>query len=401
MVKSPVMPKEDQIPKIVVLILNWNGWRDTLDCLESLYADACPDCQVVLLDNDSCDGSLEVVRQWADGTPIPDRDSSAPRRGGFPLPYLPYDRETAELGGVAGPEAALRPGLPAGVPHPLILVRTGANLGFAGGNNVGIRYALKRGADYVLLLNNDAVLKSRNSLAQLVGFLDANPRAGACGGRLLYPDGSPQSCYGNFPSLPRTLAFLFPAYKLLPAALLRKVRRANVVPDGSISLPLAVDYPSGACFLVRSRTVAEVGLLDERFFMYAEETDWCLRMKRHGWGRYYVPAAEIVHKVAGSFAGADAAPNRYFTESLFKYYRKNFSPWRLWLVAAGYLVRSLYCIALWSLTAALTSGPRRRRAQERARHWSHCLKLSVRTLTQQLSGGACGERDSLCGREPS
>jgi GT2 family glycosyltransferase len=378
--------------KVIILVLNWNGWRDTLDCLDSLYRNDYPDYQVVLIDNNSEDGSLERIKEWAKGKKIAERDSESTTFVQCPLPYIEYDRKTAELGGVYEEEKLLHENLPSGIPHPLIIIQTGNNLGFAGGNNVGLRYAGHFNAEYVLLLNNDAMLRSRHTLSTMIGFMDTHTYVGACGGRLFYPDGSAQSSYGNFPTLLRALAFLFPLYKLLPKRVMRNVRRANVVPDDSIREPLPVDYPSGACFLVRKETIDDVGLLDERFFMYAEETDWCLRMKKHEWGRYYLPRAEVIHKYAGSYSSSSVKMNRYFMDSLFKYYRKNFTIWRLWTVAAGYALRSLYSTIHWTIVAFIKNEPSSLTAQDNARYWRFYLTLATVTMKDILRGKIAREQ---------
>jgi len=360
---------------VMILVLNWNGWRDTLDCLESLYNNDYPDYQVVLIDNDSTDDSLERIREWASHS-----------FSHCPLPYIAYDRITAERGGLKEDELRLYCELPAQIPHPLIIIQAGENLGFAGGNNVGLRYALSRDAGYVLLLNNDAQLRSPQVLTTMIEFMASHPDAGACGGRLFFPDGTLQSSYGSFPSLPRALAFLFPLYRLLPKVLLRHFKRANVIPDASISEPLAVDYPSGACMLVRNAVLTEVGLLDERFFMYAEETDWCLRMMKCGWNRYYLPQAEVVHKCAGSFTNAEPALNHYFVVSLFKYYRKNFSNLHLWIVTTGYVLRSLYSILHWTIAAHIGPEPLRLKARNQTQQWQLSLQLALATLKDLFTG---------------
>lgn len=385
-------------PKVIILVLNWNGWRDTLDCLDSLYCSAYPDYQVVLIDNHSADDSLQRVHEWANGKMVADRDASTALFRQCPLPYLLYDRTTAEQGGRPREEESLYEKLPDGISHPLIIIQTGDNLGFAGGNNVGLRYVRRHAAAYVLLLNNDAMLPSRQTLSTLVGFMDAHTRAGACGGRLVYPDGSPQISYGNFPSLPRALAFLFPVYKLLPQTLFRNVKRSNVIPDMSVTEPIAVDYPSGACLMVRNETITDVGLLDERFFMYAEETDWCLRMMKRGWDRYVVPRADIVHRCAGSPGSSTAKINRYFLESLFSYYRKNFTVRHLWIVTAGYLLRSLCSWLYWSMAHRLASKAEHVSAQERARYWRRSLELAVAAIMDLISGEIGRERKQTLAR---
>ena len=366
-----------RIPKVIILVLNWNGWHDTLECLESLYCNDYPEYQVVLVDNDSTDDSLERIRQWADENRYFTQ---------CPLPYIEYDRKTAEQGGLVAEEEQLHGKLPPGIPHPLIIIQSGANLGFAGGNNVGLRYARLRNADYILLLNNDARLRSPHAVTTLIRFMGTHPDVGACGGRLLFPDGSAQASYGNFPSLPRALAFLFPLYKLLPKVMFRNVKRANVIPDDSVCEPLPVDYPSGACLLIRSKTLDDVGLLDERFFMYAEETDWCLRMQKRGWQRYYIPQAEVVHKSAGSFKSSTVSMNRYFISSLFKYYRKNFTPWQLLIVATGYVARSLYSIIHWAIAGCFMTKSLRLIAHDQTESWRLSLKLAAGSLSDLITG---------------
>lgn len=372
-------------PKVIILVLNWNGWRDTLECLASLFRSSYPNYQVVLLDNNSTDDSVHRITAWTDGDGRSRDDAGECFLPGQALPYILYDRPTAEQGGMREEESRISLRLPSSIPAPLVIIQTGGNLGFAGGNNVGMRYALQRGAEYILLLNNDAILRSHSTLATMVEFMESHPDAGACGGRLFYPDGTAQTSYGNFPSLPRALAFLFPVYKLLPRGLFRNVKRANVVPNESIREPLPVDYPSGACILVRNETINEVGLLDERFFMYAEETDWCLRMMKHGWRRYYVPQAEVIHKYAGSFCNSAVKMNRYFLESLFKYYRKNFTAWRLWILITGYLLRSSFSVLSGKIAARIMPKPMRLSAQDHE-YWGYTLKLAATAMKDLITG---------------
>ena len=331
-------------PKVAILIVNWNGWKDTLQCLESVFGQELPNCRTVVIDNGSRNDSVAKIRDWATG-----KICSTLERAHEPVTLISYSRETAERGGSAVEEQRLA----AAGDRGLVLIETGTNLGFSGGNNVGIRYALAQGADYILLLNNDAFFRSPDTLPVMLDFMERTPRAGACGGRLFYPNGEPQQSYGNFPALPRALAYLFPLYKLLPSQLVNQLKRSNVVPDDSIREPLQVDWPSGACLMVRSQTIQDVGMLDERFFLYMEETDWCLRMKARGWDRYYLPRAEVVHTFGGSVAKTSTSMRQYHLESQFAYYRKHFALSALSVVAAGYLLRSSFSILLWKLMCAL------------------------------------------------
>jgi GT2 family glycosyltransferase len=164
------------------------------------------------------------------------------------------------------------------------------------------------------------------------------------------------------------------------------VKRANVVPDESIREPLAVDYPSGACLIARSEAIDDVGLLDERYFMYAEETDWCLRMKEMEWERYYVPQAEIVHRCAGSPGSSSDRVNLVFLESLFAYYRKNFTPRQLWAVSAGYILRSFCSWIYWLVATALRPESGSSHTRARMIYWRRSLELAAAALADLFRG---------------
>lgn len=349
--------------KVIILIVNWNGWKDTVECLASIFKYT-SDCEAVVVDNGSEDGSVRKILQWA---------AEFGQAGVFPRslnrgisPVL-YSRRTAEQGGIRTDRS------------PLVIIETGENLGFAGGNNVGIRYALARGADYVLLLNNDAALLNRDSLASLVAFMEGMPMAGACGGRLFYQNGVPQQSYGKFPSLARTLGYLFPLQRIIPASL-RRSFRSNIVPDPSVSDPFQIDYPSGAFMLVRAKAIRDIGLLDERYFMYVEETDWCFRMRQAGWDRYCVPRAAAMHKVAGSFRAWPYAMHIYFMESLFRYSGKYFSRRERQMVVAAFWLRATLAANGWKTAKYLLPQGLRGTAAKRQDHWSHVRRKSVEAM---------------------
>ncbi|SNB47968.1 glycosyltransferase family 2 protein [Geobacter sp. DSM 9736] len=358
-------------PRVAIVIVNWNGWEDTLTCLESILRVPIPCCRTIVVDNGSRNDSVTRIREWA-----------APGRKTAPVTLVSYDRETAEQGGSPLGERALN----AAGTGSLAVIETGANLGFAGGNNIGIRYARAWGAKYILLLNNDAFISSPDALPAMIEFMERTPRAGACGGRLLYPGGDPQQSYGHFPAVPRTLAALFPLYRLLPSKWLKGVKRSNVVPDRKIREPLQVDWPSGACLMVRTEAVAEVGMLDERYFLYMEETDWCLRMKVRGWDRYYVPQAEVVHAFGGSVGKTSTPMKAYHLESQFTYYRKHFSPAGLATVAAAYLLRSCFAIGWIGLSSVFARRGNAASSPEAA-YWQQARRLAAAALGSFIPTG--------------
>lgn len=271
--------KESPMPLLArayVLLLNWNGWEHTLECIESVLRLTCTNAQVIVCDNDSSDGSVERIVGWAAGT-VTAPQSTMP--GAEALPPIPkpvlcvvHDRAAAEAGGAAGDKHAR-----------VVVLRTGSNGGFAFGNNVGLRYVLARGdAEYVWLLNNDTVVDP-GSLSALVDAAEADPGLGMVGAKLLFYDEPDcmQAAGGG------TLAHWNGSTRLVGEGA-RDTDRC----DGSVE----PEYVHGASLLVRTSLLREVGLMDETYFMYSEEVDWCLRARRAGWKLGYAPAARVWHK---------------------------------------------------------------------------------------------------------
>lgn len=160
------------------------------------------------------------------------------------------------------------------------------NRGFAAANNLAIRDSDAR---YVLLLNPDTEVLG-DAPAALVRFLDAHPTVGACGGRLLNPDLTFQHSCFHFPTLPMSFFDFLPLNHRIVNS-----RLNGRYPRRWYNRPFPIDHPLGACLMVRREAIRQVGVLDEGFFMYCEEVDWCYRIKQAGWEIYYTPDAEIVH----------------------------------------------------------------------------------------------------------
>jgi len=191
------------------------------------------------------------------------------------------------------------------------LIRNRANRGYAGANNIGIAASQGR---YVLLLNSDTVVPA-SALAELVAFMAAHPEAGACSPQLVGSDGRPQSyAFGCDPT---------PGY-LLRRGLYRQLLR-RPLHDWDTAELQEVDWVSGACLLVRRATIEQVGGLDEQFFMYFEDNDWCLRMRRAGWKVYYNPNVCITH-IGGQGLIQNPAARRAYHRSLEYFYAKYYGP---------------------------------------------------------------------------
>ena len=214
------------------------------------------------------------------------------------------------------------------------LIENSQNLGFARANNQGIKEAQGK---YVLLLNSDTIVRP-GAIRTMEEFLDSHPEAGAAACRLVYPNGTIQASIGrqSGPALTRQILRLSGISRVIRSESIRRRLRKYLgfaigstarsylepyVADG----PLEVESISGACLMLRRQAIDQVGLLDENFFMYLEDLDYCIRLRRSGWKLYYVPAGEIVHLVGQSSGGRMRKYSVHAYQSLFYFYQKHYS----------------------------------------------------------------------------
>lgn len=191
------------------------------------------------------------------------------------------------------------------------LISNQKNLGFAGANNQGIRES--RGT-YVLLLNSDTEILE-GALQSKIEFMDSNPQAGAIGCQLLLPDGVPQPfTYGKDP----TLSYLI--HRILRMLLKHKYMHIWVG-EGIVE----TEWVTGACMMVRREAIDSVGYLDEKFFMYFEDNDWCHRMREKGWKVYFLPNVKAIHLGGRSLAADDPNRKTDYYKSLVYFYRKHYT----------------------------------------------------------------------------
>jgi GT2 family glycosyltransferase len=193
------------------------------------------------------------------------------------------------------------------------LVRSQTNLGMAGGTNAAACVA--SGQD-LLLLNPDAAL-TPGALDGMVRLLNAQPRAAAVGPALVYPSGAPQSSAFRFPGLVQVALDLFPVNRLMDTRLNGRIHGRA---------PRLVDYVLGACMLIRREAWDRIGPLDEGYFMYLEEVDWCRRALRQGWQVWYEPRTKVIHHGG---AATSQQPEKMFTQlwrSRLRYYERFHGP---------------------------------------------------------------------------
>jgi len=224
----------------------------------------------------------------------------------------------------------------------VVLLETGANVGFARANNLALRRVLAfvpeqvRRAHAVLLVNSDCFVEPE-TIQRLVGVLDREPDVAVVGPKLVLPDGRLDlACRRSFPTPATALWKLTGLARVFPGS--RRFARYNLTfcdPDE----PLDVDAVSGACMLVRLQAVVEAGLLDEAYFMYGEDLDWAYRIKQRGWRVRYEPAARAVHLKGGSWGRRDPRVLWEFYRAMALFYRRHYAAHQpvllRWLVYAG------------------------------------------------------------------
>jgi GT2 family glycosyltransferase len=282
--------------KIYVVLVNWNGWRDTIECLESLLGSDYPQFEAVVCDNGSTDGSVERLGDWADGRlgwAIP---ASSPVRqwAAAPQPKPVPCRVVAQRAAAASAVGASAVGASAaasGTPPPRVtIIAAGENRGFSAGVNVGLRYAVSQGdLAFAWLLNNDTVVTPTTMRALVSAAPDPDVPV-ICGGTILHydaPDTVQSFGGGSFLAVagrPRLIGAGASGRDPLPAP-------AEIEPR--------LAYVSGSSMFVSRRFIEAAGFLDESYFLYFEELDWIHRMGGAARLRY-APAARIFHKVGAS-----------------------------------------------------------------------------------------------------
>jgi len=194
--------------------------------------------------------------------------------------------------------------------YPIVrIIENQENLGFAAANNQAFRQMSGR---YALLLNTDAVLTG-GAVPELYGFMETNPDVGMACGQLLNDDGSKQNSIANFPSLLTLLCNETLLRVLFPKKFPSKRRQYGE--------PIEVESCIGACLMVRKKAMDEIGLLDESYFFFMEETDWAYRMKDAGWKVCFVPSARTFH-LQGQSVGHNVRSRIMFYRSRYIYFKK-------------------------------------------------------------------------------
>jgi len=263
------------VRRVYVIIVNYNGWPDTVECLRSLFASDYPDVRAIVLDNASQDDSVERLRDEIRASALDSR---------------------------------------------VQLRRCAANLGFAGASNAGLRDALATDPHaYTLLLNNDTRI-APTAVRQMVELAEATPHLGAVGATVLR--------YAQ----PDTVE-MYAGATVSRATAMVSLAGSGARRDAPRPISIALDYVSACCLLTNADAVRRVGLLDERFFLYSEDADWGIRMRDAGLTLAWCRAAEVWHKGGGSVVHRSALHDYYMVRAALMLVRKHARPFLPWALA--------------------------------------------------------------------
>jgi hypothetical protein len=269
--------------KVFLVILNWNGGQMVLDCLQSVSKTKKDgfNLEAVVVDNGSTDGSVELIQNSK----------------------IKMQNENSKLK----------------------IIRNEKNLGFAEGNNVGIRYALENGADFVCVLNNDTRV-APDFLKELVKMAETKEEIGIVGGKIYFEKGF-EFHKERYQKKDLGKVIWYAGAKMDWQNVYASHRGIDEVDEGQYDQAEETEYITGCLMLIKRAVLEKVGFFNPQYFLYFEENDFCQRAKKAGFELYYAPQAEIWHLNAGSSGSGSSLHDYYLTRNrlLFGF---RWAPWR-------------------------------------------------------------------------
>lgn len=236
-------------PKVDIILLNYNGYEDTIECIKSLKNISYKNFDVFIVDNNSTDDSEKKI-----------------------LDYIKDDNN-------------------------ITFIQTNENLGFSGGNNVAIKKSLEKNADYICLLNNDTVVE-KDFLEELVNKMEMDKSIGIASGKIMYYDNPSKIwCAGGYIDDIRSCGYHY---------------GRDEIDDGKFDNDKEVTDLPGCLQLIRPEVFEKVGLYEEKYFLYMEDTDFCYRTSQAGYKLMYISSSKIYHKVSSSTGGQDSPTHLYY-----------------------------------------------------------------------------------------
>ncbi|OGM03114.1 hypothetical protein A2115_03425 [Candidatus Woesebacteria bacterium GWA1_41_8] len=292
----------NQAVKISVVIVNWNRKEDTLQCLSALAKSQLEGAngQIIVIDNASTDGSIEAIK-------------------GFHIKNF-----------------------------ELRLIRNSTNLGFAKGNNIGMRAGMVWGADFILLINNDLSV-SPELIKDMIGEAQEKSSSGAISPKIYFEKGF-EFHKDRYKKTQLGKVIWYAGGDIDWDNVLGSNHGVDEVDEGQYEKTVETDFATGACMLLRREALNQVGIFDERYFMYLEDGDLCVRLKKKGWAVSYTPHAQAWHKVAQS-SGIGSELNDYYITRNRLYFGFKYAPVRAKIALLREAARFLFSGRVWQKRA--------------------------------------------------
>jgi GT2 family glycosyltransferase len=311
-------------PKVSIIILNWNSWKDTIECLESIYKIEYPNYNVIVVDNGSEDNSISMIQKYVKGEINIKSDFFDFNNKNKPIELFEF--ENNKYDSFIKYENRFENISP---DRKLILIKNDYDAGFSIGNNIGINFAQEHlDAEYIMLLSNDIVV-DKDFLDKLITFASSNQKIGIVGPRVLYYD------------KPGKTAYLGRKVNLYTATTSDIYNEKKSYPSS-----LEVDYIVGCGLLIKNSVIENIGILNPNYFLYYEDVDWCTRARKNDYKVYSVPESKIWHKISSEESNS---LTRYFygTRNMFLFLRNNWSLMSLILLYPLLILNNiLYVITL-------------------------------------------------------
>lgn len=282
------------IPKVFIIVLNWNRHQDTIECIHSIRKINYPRYEIVIVDNGSTDGSEEILRH------------------AFP---------------------------------DIKFIQNGENLGFAEGNNVGIRYALKNGADYTVILNNDTAV-DEGFITELVKAAESDSSIGIASSKIYFYDQPDIIWYAGAILDLKTGKSKHIGY--------------NEKDAGQYDTMRETDRACGCSMMISRRACEAVGLMDPEYFCYGEEVDWSLRTRNAGYKVVFVPGSKVWHKISATTGGTGTGYYLYYSVRNHLRLLKTYQPFtvKVFEIMRDALVIGRYVFSLFTMNVNKIRGIR-------------------------------------------
>jgi GT2 family glycosyltransferase len=318
-------------PKVSIIILNWNGWKDTIECLESLYQIDYPSYDIIVVDNASKDESIQKIKEYANGDIKVKSKYFTYNPENKPIKIIDYTNKNLDLGNQFFRKYLFLPSN-----RKLILIKNDQNYGFAEGNNIAVRYALKTlNSQYIIFLNNDTVVE-KQFVTEMVKYAEKNEKIGIVGSKIYYYDSEREK---------NVIWFAGGSINKWSGKTSHEGR--NKVDSNIYNYIKECDFITGCSLLIKCKLLDQLEGFDQTYFAYYEDADLSTRAKKIGWKNIYVPTSKVWHKVSRSTSkNGESSPTSvyYMTRNRIIFTKKHNSKKILYLLCYMAIYRHAACL---------------------------------------------------------